>query len=140
MKINSLFILFLFPALMLGQSVLGEWKTINDETGKARSIVEIYEAEDGMLYGKVKRILNEEKRENLCVECKGKNKNKKIEGLILMEHFKKEDKEYVDGSIVNPNNGKVYDSKMWIDPDEPDILNIRGYIGFFYKTVQWQRN
>jgi len=126
---------------MLGQSVLGKWKTIEKETGEARSIVEIYEGEDGLLQGRVFRILNEEKRNNLCLECKGKNKNKKIEGLVLMENFKKdeEENEYVDGIIVNPENGKVYDSKMWIEPDEPDVLNIRGYIGFFYKTVQWER-
>ena len=86
MNVKALFLFLCFPALMLGQSVLGNWKIIKKETGEARSIVKIYE-EDGEVYGRVTRILNEEKRDKLCTKCKGEDKNKKIEGLVLMKHF-----------------------------------------------------
>jgi len=40
---------------------------------------------------------------------------------------------------MDPENGKVYDCKVWVDEDEPDKLNVRGYIGFFYRTQNWYR-
>ena len=139
MNVKALFLFLCFPALMLGQSVLGNWKIIKKESGEARSIVKIYE-EDGEVYGRVTRILNEEKRDKLCTKCKGEDKNKKIEGLVLMKHFHKDGERYVDGTIMNPDDGKVYRSKIWLDEDNPDLLNVRGYVGIFYKTVQWQRD
>lgn len=138
MNFKALILLLCFPSLMQSQEVIGKWKIIKEETGEARSIVKIYE-EDGEVYGQVIRILNEAKRDKLCTKCKGEDKNKKIEGLILMKHFHKDGEEYVDGTIMNPDDGKIYKSKMWLDEDNPDLLNVRGYVGIFYKTVQWQR-
>ena len=138
MNFKALILLLCFPALMQSQEVIGKWKIIKEETGEARSIVKIYE-EDGEVYGQVIRILNEAKRDKLCTKCKGEDKNKKIEGLILMKHFHKDGEEYVDGTIMNPDDGKIYKSKMWLDEDNPDLLNVRGYVGIFYKTEQWQR-
>ena len=138
MNFKALILLLCFPALMQSKEVIGKWKIIKEETGEARSIVKIYE-EDGEVYGQVIRILNEAKRDKLCTKCKGEDKNKKIEGLILMKHFHKDGEEYVDGTIMNPDDGKIYKSKMWLDEDNPDLLNVGGYVGIFYKTVQWQR-
>jgi hypothetical protein len=39
------------------KGVLGKWKTIDDETGETKSIVEIYE-KSGKIYGKVIEILD----------------------------------------------------------------------------------
>ena len=86
MNFKALILLLCFPALMQSQEVIGKWKIIKEETGEARSIVKIYE-EDGEVYGQVIRILNEAKRDKLCTKCKGEDKNKKIEGLILMKHL-----------------------------------------------------
>ena len=52
------FLLALFTALTLNttaQTVFGKWKTIDDETGKEKSIVEIYE-QNGVLYGKITQL------------------------------------------------------------------------------------
>ncbi len=120
------------------QDIFGKWKTINSHTGEVRSIVEVFQ-KNGKVFGKVIRIMDEEDKNNLCTECEGENKNKKIEGLVLMKDFEKDGERYVDGKITNPDNGKVYRSKIWLDKNNPDILKIRGYIGFFYKTMEWQR-
>ncbi|WP_026451351.1 DUF2147 domain-containing protein [Aequorivita capsosiphonis] len=120
------------------QDILGKWKTFNSHTGEVRSIVEVFQ-QNGKLYGKVLRIMDEEDRDNLCTECEGEDKNQKIEGLVLMKNFEKDGGEYVDGTITNPNDGKIYRSKVWIDENDPNILNVRGYIGFFYKTMEWER-
>lgn len=119
------------------QSVLGKWKTKNDE-GRVNSIIEIYK-EGGQVYGKVVRITKEEDRDRICTKCEGELKDQPIEGLVLMRGFEKEGDKYVDGVITDPKTGKEYDSKIWLNEDDPDKLMVRGYIAFFYKTKVWER-
>ncbi|UAB83539.1 DUF2147 domain-containing protein [Zunongwangia sp. SCSIO 43204] len=118
--------------------VFGKWKCTNDE-GKVNSIVKIFKKEDGEVCGKVVRITKEEDRDKLCTECKGALKDKPIEGLQLMHGLKKEGDHYAGGEIINPKSGKVYKVKIWVDEDNPDMLNVRGYVAFFYKTMTWER-
>ncbi len=135
-----LFITFLFMAISANaqQEIVGMWKTIDDTTGKARSIVEIYK-KGNKLYGKISEIINEEDRGNLCEECKGDNYKKPIEGMVIIKDLEKDGDEYEDGTILDPENGKVYRCKIWIDEDNPEVLNVRGYIAFLYRTQQWIR-
>tara|TARA_R110002012_G_C11284516_1_gene571189 strand:+ start:128 stop:562 length:435 start_codon:yes stop_codon:yes gene_type:complete len=125
-------------SLSMAQDIQGKWKTFNKHTGEVRSIIEVFE-KDQKIYGRVFQIMDPEDKDNLCTACEGADKNKKIEGLVLIKNFKKEGDEYVDGTITNPDNGKVYDSKLWIDDENPNILHVRGYIGIFYKTMEWER-
>ncbi|MEP6260671.1 MAG: DUF2147 domain-containing protein [Gillisia sp.] len=136
---NICFILVILSGVNLqAQSIFGKWHTINEETGKPNSIIEIYE-EDGAAHGKVLKILKEENRDQRCENCTGDLKDKPIEGLELMKGFEKSGKEYVNGLITDPKSGKQYKSKIWIDEGNPDRLKVRGYIAFFYKTQTWHR-
>ena len=128
--------LYTFKYAHAQQDVIGKWKTIDDTTGKAKSIVMIYE-QDNKIYGKIDKILNESHRNNLCNECTGDDYNRPIEGLIIIKGLKKDDNEYEDGTITDPENGKVYRCKIWVDEDDPTILNVRGYISFLFRTQQW---
>ncbi|NHF60199.1 DUF2147 domain-containing protein [Flavobacteriaceae bacterium TP-CH-4] len=128
----------LLTLLVKAQDIYGEWKTIDDETGEAKSVVEIYE-NDGKVYGKIVELLQEEDRGRLCTKCEGDDKNKPVKGLVIMKEMKKDGDEYEDGTIFDPKKGKRYDCKIWIDDDNPDILNVRGYVSFFYRTQQWHR-
>ncbi|MEZ4803275.1 MAG: DUF2147 domain-containing protein [Gelidibacter sp.] len=131
-------LIFLFISVTVNaQSVFGKWKTFNSD-GEFRSIVEVFE-KDGYVNGRIVRIAVESKRNNLCTECKGKDKNQKIEGLVLMKKFVWDEDAYVNGTITNPDDGKVYRAKFWLDEENPNILRVRGYIGFFYKTMEWRR-
>ncbi|MCM4161166.1 DUF2147 domain-containing protein [Antarcticibacterium flavum] len=123
---------------MNGQSVFGKWETINEETGKPNSIIEIYE-EDGRVHGKVVRILKKEDRDRTCSNCEGHLKDKPLEGLELMTGLEKNGNEYSGGVIVDPETGKEYKCKIWVDETNPDLLKVRGYIAFFYKTKTWHR-
>lgn len=117
------------------QTFTGKWKTIDDETGKAKSIVEVYE-KDGKLYGKVVKLFrapNEDQNPN-CKLCPGDRKDKKVLGMEVLRNCKKDGKEYVDGTILDPKNGKVYDCKLWIENGK---LHLRGYVGFLYRTQVW---
>ena len=61
-KLVAYCIVLLFAGIQTGQaqSVTGRWKTFDDETGAAKSIVEIYEKND-KIYGKVVEILEKGK-------------------------------------------------------------------------------
>jgi len=120
------------------QDIEGFWKTV-DEDGIAKSIVKVYETETGKIEGKVYRILKNSERDRRCTECKGEMKNKPIEGLVIMEGLAPDGDEYNDGEITDPENGKTYDCKIWLDEDNPDILHVRGYVSFFYRTQDWKR-
>ncbi|MCF4102781.1 DUF2147 domain-containing protein [Gillisia sp. M10.2A] len=133
------FLMILFISLNTqAQSVIGEWRTINEETGKANSIIKIYE-DNGEICGKVVRILKEEDRDRRCTKCEGDLKDKPIEGLVVMRGLEKDGQEYVNGEVTDPKSGKVYKCKIWLNENNPDILNIRGYIAFFYRTQTWER-
>ena len=120
------------------QDVFGKWKTIDDITGEAKSIIEIYER-DGKVYGKVLKILNEEHKDDICTECTGKDRGKPIVGLELLRGLEKDGDAYEDGTIIDPENGKEY--KCYIALEEKDKLKIRGYVGFSLlgRTQYWYR-
>lgn len=132
-------ILFLLNITFLNaQDILGKWKTIDDETGKTKSIVELYK-ENGAIYGKVLKLLLPEDKGKLCYKCTGANYNKPIEGMVVVKGLTKTDDYYDGGTIFDPKKGKEYRCKMWIDKDEPNKLNVRGYIAFFFRTQNWFR-
>ncbi len=110
------------------QDIVGKWKTIDDETGKPKSVVEIYKISDGRYFGKIVKLFREpgEDQNPKCTECKDGRKDKPIIGMIIITGMEKDGKEYNDGEILDPKNGSVYDCKMWIDKGN---LNVRGYMG-----------
>lgn len=139
-KSTILFLCLVFAGLNSdAQTVFGKWKTINDETGKANSIVEIYEKDGGELHGKLLKIIKEEDRNSICSNCDGDMKNKPIEGLVIMQGLEKDGDQYVGGTVTDPKSGKEYKCKIWLDKENPDLLNVRGYIAFFYRTQTWER-
>lgn len=120
------------------QTVFGKWKTIDDETGLEKSIVEIYQ-KDGKVYGKVLQVLEKGKENKVCDECKGDKKNKPVKGMIIVEGLKKDGNEYSGGTILDPKNGKEY--KCYITLEEVNKLKVRGFIGFALlgRTQYWHR-
>ncbi|WP_124639860.1 MULTISPECIES: DUF2147 domain-containing protein [Amniculibacterium] len=121
---------FAFGALLMGTlsyaQIEGKWKTIDDETGKAKSIIEIYKKSDGKYYGKISQLLTKPEHDT-CVKCKDDRKNKPLIGLEIVRDLSKDGDEFSGGTITDPKNGKVY--KCIIKKDGNN-LNVRGYIGF----------
>ena len=118
------------------EGILGKWKTIDDETGKEKSIVEIYE-DNGKVYGKIVEILTEKKKA-VCSKCDGDKKGQPILDMVIIEGLEKDDDVYDGGTILNPENGKEYKCRLKIG-DDKDTLQVRGYVAFFYKTQYWKR-
>ena len=47
----------MFAAIASAQSAfLGEWVTIDDESGEKKSVVNIYKGNNGLYYGKIKTL------------------------------------------------------------------------------------
>ncbi|MHA7057092.1 DUF2147 domain-containing protein [Aquimarina sp. M1] len=135
-KTFTIVLIFLVSIINAQSEVIGKWKTIDDNTGEAKSIVEIYK-KGNKLYGKIARILKESDRDKLCVACEGDDYNQPIEGMVILKGLQKDGDEYEDGTIMDPENGKVYNCKIWVDEDDPNTLNVRGYIAFLYRTQRW---
>lgn len=134
----TLFFFFLAIQLSFSQSVLGRWKTVDDETKKEKGIVEIYEKE-GKIYGKIVEILEPQHRNKKCVLCEGSDKDKPILGIVFIKGLTKDGSEYSGGQILDPKNGKLY--KCYITLESKDKLKVRGYIGIslFGRTQYWYR-
>jgi len=123
------------------QSITGRWKTIDDETGKAKSVVELT-IKDNKLYGKIIKLYREEgeDKDPKCTECTDYRKGKRIIGMTIITGLTKDGNEWeADDAILDPKNGSIYDCKIWLDEDNKDVLNVRGYIGFFFRTQTWHR-
>ena len=137
-NVIATFVLTAFAALsMQAQAVTGKWKTIDDETGKAKSIVEISE-KNGKLYGKVVEILTD-KKDAKCDKCPGADKGKPIKGLTIIKGLSKDGKEYSGGTITDPSSGKEYKCVVKLNGSEK--LDVRGYVGIqaLGRTQTWVR-
>ena len=133
----SALILFLSVNTM-AQTCVGKWVTIDDETNKKKSIVELYKS-DGKLYGKITYLFPREGREPnaKCTKCTDDRKNLPLLGLQIVRGCKWDGTQWEGGTIIDPENGKLYTVKMWLEPDNSNYLNVRGYIGPFYRTQKW---
>lgn len=144
-KSNDMRYLILSLALIaclgsMGQSAVGTWKTIDDETGREKSIVEITER-DGKLYGKIVELfrLPTEDQDPVCDDCEDDRKDQKVLGMEIVRDMEQDGDEWEDGTICDPKDGKIYDCKLWVDEDDPNKLQVRGYVLFFYRTQTWIR-
>src|SRR5271166_1398525 len=89
------------PASALN-SPAGRWKTIDDETGKTKSIVVIRE-EKGKLYGVIEKVLDSDQPGPipLCIHCEGNLKNKPENGLQIMWELKRDGNQWWGGQILD---------------------------------------
>lgn len=125
---------------MAQMTPVGLWKTIDDKDGTAKSEIRIVE-HDGVISGKIEKVLDPKARpDEKCVECKDDRKDQPMVGLEIIRGLKKADGKdlWEGGTIVEPSSGKTY--KMTMTPIEGGKkIEMRGYIGFFYRTQVWIR-
>ena len=143
MKRSLAAILFVtFSASALAQvSPVGVWKTIDDETKKEKSLVRIKET-NGVFTGTIEKFLDPAtKVDEVCDKCSDDRKGKPVLGMTIIRNIKAnaDDKGIWDGGdILDPNNGKVYRARLK-PVDGGKKLEMRGYLGPFYRTQVWLR-
>lgn len=128
------------PAFAAEMTPVGTWTTIDDATGKPKSIVQITES-NGTLEGKVLEVLQSEQGPHpICKECDGERKDKPVEGMVIIWGVSKDGDVWDGGKILDPKNGKTY--KVKLTPMEGgNKLDVHGYIGFALlgRSQVWER-
>ena len=124
-------------------SPAGLWRTVDDNTKKDKSLVRIVES-NGVYSGKVEKLLDPATPPDaVCKDCSDERKDKPILGMTIIRNMKQsaDDKNVFEGGdILDPNNGKVYKSKLKL-VDNGAKLDVRGYIGvpMLGRTQTWIR-
>ena len=130
---------FISVNMTSSQTVFDEWKTIDDRTGLPKGIIKIYEY-DGKMYGKVVKILEEGKEDVLCTKCDGDLKDTPVLGMKIIKGAEKQDDGHWKGKhLFDPEQAMTFRCKIWLNPDNPDELKVRGYLAFIYRTQTWLR-
>jgi len=129
-----------FPYTSFSQEgVFGKWVSIDDKSNEKKAIVEIYE-KNGKVYGKIVFLYRKpgENPDPVCEACDKDDPRykKKIIGMEVIQGLEKDGEEYVNGEVLDPKYGNIYDCKIW---REGEKLIVRGYLFFFYRTQIWVR-
>jgi uncharacterized protein (DUF2147 family) len=136
-----LFLLILFcPLSLLSQvsSILGTWRTIDEKTNEAKSIVRIYKEADGKYYGKIEKLLLNPNAK--CDNCEGEEKGKPVLGMIIITDMKEKGDKLDGGLILDPANGKRYNATISLEKNGK--LKLRGSLdkmGVLGRNQYWER-
>ena len=127
---------------LAGQDLLspvGNWKTIDDRTGKPRSLVQIY-LQDGKLFGRIERSLNTAEVGARCTKCTDDRKNQLLSGMVIMRNLQAEGDKFVAGDIIDPDSGTVYRCEIRLSSDGHTLV-VRGYVGMPWlgRSQSWER-
>ncbi|MBZ5609208.1 MAG: DUF2147 domain-containing protein [Acidobacteriia bacterium] len=118
---------------------VGRWRTVDDKTGKPRSIVRVWE-ENGRFFGKVEQSLNPERAGRRCDKCTDERKDQLVVGMVIIRNLELKGDEYSGGDILDPDNGKIYRCKLRVR-EYGKVLSVRGYLGasMFGRSQTWTR-
>jgi uncharacterized protein (DUF2147 family) len=140
-KLISLFCVVMLTMSAFSQvdKIVGKWKTIDDADGSTKSIVSIFKSKNGKYYGKVEKLFKD--TEKKCTECEGTNKGKPILGMMVINGMIEKEGTLTGGTILDPNNGKVYRCNISID-SKTGKLSVRGSLdkmGIIGRSQTWIR-
>ena len=132
-------VLLFYPVLAWPQEISGKWKSIDDQSLEPRSIIEIG-LKGEKWAGRVLKIFPKpgEDQDPVCIECPEKDPryHQKIIGMEIIQDLEKVGNEFVNGFILDPENGRIYRCKIWM---ENNLLKVSGYWGPFFRTQTWHR-
>jgi len=123
-------VIFITTALYADNlSPVGWWKTIDDETGDAKSIVNIW-IENGTMMGKIVKLFRkpDEDQNPVCAKGSRDLAGKPMLGATIMWGLTEDKGDWWDGGkILDPKKGKIYNCKVRTIEDGTK-LQVRGYI------------
>ena len=122
-------------------SIEGRWRTLDDKTGAAKSIV-VIRIVNGEAEGIVERVFAPPapSEHPNCDGCPGDLNGKPIVGMRVMWGFRENGGEWEGGRVFDPEGKKIYRGKIRVD-DDGRKLDLRGFIGIplFGRTQTWVR-
>jgi uncharacterized protein (DUF2147 family) len=132
-------IVFALSASAFAQSTpVGLWRSVDDKTGEPRAEIRIGESASG-LSGRIERAIKPSDQP-LCTECTDDRKGQPKVGMEIIRGGRKSDTEeaWTGGKILDPDNGHEYTLRL-VPLEGGKRLQVRGYLGPFYRTQTWVR-
>lgn len=130
----------LFASTLLAQTpILGEWITVDDATGEQKSIVKIYQADNGKYYGTIVALLGEEDANAVCVACTGEDHNQPVVGLTIIRDMELKNGELRGGKVLDPDNGKFYHGKIYLKDGNLILRGSLDKAGVLGRSQTWLR-
>jgi uncharacterized protein (DUF2147 family) len=124
-----------------GRSPEGRWRTFDDATGAAKSIVSI-RIINNQAEAIVERVFAPPAAEErpICTGCPGEFAARPVIGMRIMWGLKQKGEEWVDGRVFDPEARKIYRCKLRVI-DDGRKLELRGFIGFSLigRSQTWSR-
>ena len=137
---KGLFIFILsLPLLSSAQvsesGILGVW--LNE---KKEAVVEIYQ-DNGRYFGKIIDIRGRHAHHKEALRDINNPhpefRDRPLLQMPLLENLRYEDGEFVDGTAYNPRLGRYFKCKAWLVSEKK--MRLRGYLGFFFATEEWEK-
>ena len=113
------------------------WITVDDATGEQKSIVRIYQADNGKYYGTIIQLLEENGETAVCTECTGEDHNKPIVGLTIIRDMQLKDNELRGGKVLDPDNGKFYYAKVYLKDGKLILRGSLDKAGLLGRSQTW---
>lgn len=125
-----------------GNEVLGYWVGYNDVSNIKNSIIYVYKY-NGEVYGRILTIIKDGKKynaENPSGDTVVGFENLAIEGLDFMWGLKysPSSQKWDRGKIIDPKNGKIYNSEMSVDSKTGNLIT-KGKVWIFGRSKIWTR-
>ncbi len=104
--------------------ILGEWYTVDDETGAVKALVNIYQGDNGLYYGQIIKAFKNGTE----------NPNSPNKGLVIVKDMEGKDGMLMNGTIYEPESKKTYYAKISYNKEDNTItlrgsLDKRGWVG-----------
>jgi uncharacterized protein (DUF2147 family) len=120
---------------------VGLWQSFDNNTGAPRAKIRITESL-GVLTGRIERNLLPQTAGSVqvCGKCTDERKGAPLIGMALVRNAKAGTDAGVweGGEILDPDEGKTYRLRLQLLEDGK-TLQVRGYIGPFFKNRTWVR-
>ncbi len=143
-QVFTAFAILFVPLFLYAQADRIEGTWYNDDK---TSTIEIAKGSDGKYSGKITWL--DEPNENGKPKIDDENPDPKlatrpIMGLTIVKNFKYDSKEkqWDDGSIYDPKNGKTYDCYAWFEDSNYNTLFLKGYVAGIKalgRKTEWTR-
>ncbi|MEO8402064.1 MAG: DUF2147 domain-containing protein [Gammaproteobacteria bacterium] len=127
----------------LTASPIGYWKTIDETSGKPKSIVKVWKTDKQVLMAKVVKLFPAQHKvaqNKICSACSGAQHNKPIVGMVIISGLKSYENQWKSGEILDPENGKTYNCSARLS-ENGKKLNVKEFVGFplFGRSQTWER-
>ena len=127
-----------FFSLSADEVITGFWKTIDEKTKRAQSIVAVYDYQ-GVYYGRLVVTFNDDGTLNDTIyDPKGRAPgvvgHPFYAGMDIIWGLKNNGRKYSGGSILDPEKGNIYGAELWRQGQD---LIVRGELLIFGRNQVW---